>query len=64
MTLRVLNTLSGEREEFEPADPGDVLLYYCGLTVSDHAHLGHARTWVHVDTIHRWLEYLRSEERL
>jgi len=58
MTLRVLNTLSGEREEFEPADPDDVLLYYCGLTVSDDPHLGHARTWVHVDTIHRWLEHL------
>ena len=58
MTLRVLNTLLGEREEFRPADPDNVLLYYCGLTVSDSAHLGHARTWVHVDTIHRWLEYL------
>ena len=31
----MLNTLSGEREEFEPADPDNVLLYYCGLTVSD-----------------------------
>ena len=58
MTLRLSNTLSGEREEFEPADPDDVLLYYCGLTVSDFAHLGHARTWVHVDVIHRWLEQL------
>ena len=58
MTLRVSNTLSGEREEFEPADPDNVLLYYCGLTVSDDAHLGHARTWVHVDVIHRWLERL------
>ncbi|WP_299237270.1 cysteine--tRNA ligase [Natronomonas sp.] len=58
MTLRVLNTLSGEREPFEPADPDDVLLYYCGLTVSDSAHLGHARTWTHVDVIHRWLEHL------
>ncbi|MFB6116970.1 cysteine--tRNA ligase [Halosegnis sp.] len=58
MTLRVLNTLSGEKEPFEPQDPDDVLLYYCGLTVSDFAHLGHARTWVHVDTIHRWLEQL------
>jgi len=56
MTLRVLNTLSGELEPFEPADPERVLLYYCGLTVSDFAHLGHARTWVHVDVIHRWLE--------
>ena len=58
MTLRLSNTLSGEREAFEPADPDDVLLYYCGLTVSDAAHLGHARTWVHVDVIHRWLEHL------
>ena len=58
MTLRLLNTLSGEREAFEPADPDNVLLYYCGLTVSDAAHLGHARTWVHVDVIHRWLEHL------
>ena len=58
MTLRVSNTLSGETEPFEPADPDDVLLYYCGLTVSDFAHLGHARTWVHVDVIHRWLEQL------
>jgi cysteinyl-tRNA synthetase len=58
MTLRLSNTLSGEREEFEPADPDDVLLYYCGLTVSDRAHLGHARSWVHVDVIHRWLEHL------
>ncbi|QLD88129.1 cysteine--tRNA ligase [Natronomonas salina] len=58
MSLRVTNTLTGERELFEPADPDDVLLYYCGLTVSDDAHLGHARTWVHVDVIHRWLEHL------
>ena len=58
MTLRLSNTLSGEREVFEPADPDDVLLYYCGLTVSDFAHLGHARTWVHVDVIHRWLDHL------
>ena len=58
MTLRVTNTLSGEQEPFEPRDPDDVLLYYCGLTVSDRAHLGHARTWVHVDVMHRWLDSL------
>ncbi len=58
MTLRVRNSLTGEREAFEPGDPDDVLLYYCGLTTSDPAHLGHARGWVHVDVMHRWLEYL------
>jgi len=63
MTLRVTNTLSGEREVFEPADPDSVLLYYCGLTTSDPAHLGHARGWVHVDVMHRWLEHLGYDVR-
>ncbi|MGA9400354.1 cysteine--tRNA ligase [Haladaptatus sp.] len=58
MTLSVTNTLTGEREPFEPGDPDSVLLYYCGLTVSDLAHLGHARGWVHTDVMHRWLEHL------
>ena len=57
MSLRVTNTRTGEREPFEPKDPDEVLLYYCGLTVSDHAHLGHARSWVHVDVMHRWLDH-------
>jgi cysteinyl-tRNA synthetase len=57
MTLRVTNTLTGEQEVFEPQDPDEVLLYYCGLTTSDPAHLGHARGWVHVDVMHRWLEH-------
>ncbi|WP_129116936.1 cysteine--tRNA ligase [Halegenticoccus tardaugens] len=56
MTLSVTNTLTGEREEFEPGGD-EVLLYVCGLTVSDDAHLGHARVWVHADVMHRWLEH-------
>ncbi len=63
MTLRVTNTLTGDTEEFEPADPDSVLLYYCGLTTSDPAHLGHARGWVHVDVMHRWLEWLGYDVR-
>ncbi|WP_136687071.1 cysteine--tRNA ligase [Halorhabdus amylolytica] len=58
MTLRVTNTLSGEKEVFEPQDPDAVTLYYCGLTTSDPPHLGHARGWVHVDVMHRWLSWL------
>ncbi len=63
MTLHVTNTLTGETEPFEPQDPENVLLYYCGLTVSDPPHLGHARSWVHVDVMHRWLEYLGYDVR-
>jgi cysteinyl-tRNA synthetase len=57
MALRVDNTLTGEREPFEPQSDDEVLLYVCGLTVSDDPHLGHARTWVHADVFHRWLAY-------
>jgi cysteinyl-tRNA synthetase len=63
MTLRVTNTLTGEREPFDPQDPDDVLLYVCGLTVSDDPHLGHARTWVHADVFHRWLAHLGYDVR-
>ena len=57
MTLSVSNTLTGERERFEPRNDDEVLLYVCGLTVSDEAHLGHARLWLHADVMHRWLEF-------
>ncbi|MFC7210158.1 cysteine--tRNA ligase [Natronoarchaeum sp. GCM10025321] len=63
MTLQVTNSLTGETEPFEPQDPDSVLLYYCGLTVSDLPHLGHARAWAHVDVMHRWLEYLGYDVR-
>jgi cysteinyl-tRNA synthetase len=62
MTLSVTNTLTGDREEFEPAGE-DVLLYVCGLTVSDDAHLGHARVWTHADVMHRWLAHRGYEVR-
>ncbi len=63
MTLQLTNSLSGEREAFEPRDPDTVLLYYCGLTVYDPAHLGHGRGWVHVDVMRRWLEWLGYDVR-
>ncbi|PSQ43522.1 cysteine--tRNA ligase [Halobacteriales archaeon SW_7_68_16] len=56
MTLRLANTLTGETEPFT-VDGDSVLLYYCGLTVSDPPHLGHARSWVTTDVLHRWLDH-------
>ncbi|WP_435062757.1 cysteine--tRNA ligase [Halobaculum sp. EA56] len=63
MGLSVTNTLTGEREAFEPASDDEVLLYVCGLTVSDDAHLGHARLWFHADILHRWLDWLGYDVR-
>jgi cysteinyl-tRNA synthetase len=63
MTLYVSNTLSGEREAFEPHNPEQALVYTCGLTVSDDAHLGHARLWVQSDVMARWLSHVGYDVR-
>ena len=40
-----------------PLRPGRVGLYVCGLTVYDHAHIGHARTFTSFEVVRRWLEH-------
>jgi cysteinyl-tRNA synthetase len=56
--LRVYNTLSRRKEEFEPLNPPRVGMYVCGPTVYDHAHIGHARANVVFDVIVRYLRWL------
>ncbi len=62
LQLYLEDTMSGEKEAFEPLSQ-PVLLYVCGLTVSDDPHLGHARTWISFDVLHRYLEHLGHEVR-
>jgi len=57
MELYLHNTLTKERELFEPKDPNRVTFYTCGVTVYDSCHLGHARAYVVFDTIRRSLEH-------
>ncbi|MFN2432790.1 MAG: cysteine--tRNA ligase [Gemmatimonadota bacterium] len=58
MALHLLNTLSGEKELFEPLDPPRVRMYTCGPTVHDRAHVGNFRTFLFEDVLRRYLEYL------
>ena len=58
MTLRVYNTLTRQKEDFVPLVEGRVHMYVCGPTVYDHAHLGHAKTYVAFDVIARYLRYI------
>ena len=53
----ITNSSTGKKEEFKSINPTSVSMYFCGLTVSDMPHLGHARAWVHVDIMRRWLEH-------
>ena len=55
--FRLYNTLHRQVEDFEPLEAGHVGLYVCGMTVYDHAHIGHARAMVVFDTFVRYLRH-------
>ncbi len=57
MSLRIFNVLGREKQEFVPLHEGRVNVYICGPTVYDHAHLGHARSYVSFDVVLRYLRY-------
>lgn len=57
MALRIFNVLGREKQDFKPIEEGRVSMYVCGPTVYDHAHLGHAKTYVSFDVILRYLRY-------
>jgi cysteinyl-tRNA synthetase len=57
MTLRVYNTLTRQKEDFETLVPGQVRMYLCGPTVYKPAHIGHMVGPVIFDTVKRYLAY-------
>ena len=54
--LKITNTLSGELEEFAPADGKTVRLYACGPTVHNYAHIGNFRYFVFADILRRHIK--------
>ncbi len=56
-SIRIYNTLSRQKEPFEPVEPGKVGIYLCGPTVYKEAHIGHMVGPVIFDTIKRFLTY-------
>jgi cysteinyl-tRNA synthetase len=55
--LRVYNTLSHKKEEFQTLEPNVVKMYVCGPTVYSDAHIGHAMSAIVFDVARRYLEY-------
>ncbi|MFA5024439.1 MAG: cysteine--tRNA ligase [Patescibacteria group bacterium] len=55
--LFLYNTLTRQKEEFKPIEPGQVGLYTCGLTVYNFAHIGNLRTYLFEDFLKRVLKY-------
>ncbi len=55
--LKVTNTLTGEKETFQPLNPPQVKMYVCGPTVYGDIHIGNARKEVNFDVIRKYLVY-------
>ena len=61
--MKLYNTLTGEAEEFIPADGKCVKMYVCGVTPYSATHVGHALSYVVFDVLRRYLEYLGFQVR-
>ncbi len=57
MALQIYNVLGREKKTFSPINEGKINMYVCGPTVYDHAHIGHAKTYVAFDVVVRYLRY-------
>lgn len=61
--LKIFNTLSKNKELFEPINTPNVGLYVCGPTVYGDPHLGHARPAITFDILFRYLQHLGYKVR-
>ncbi|TGB00935.1 cysteine--tRNA ligase [Halobacillus salinus] len=57
MAIRLYNTLTRQKESFQPIDEGKVKMYVCGPTVYNYIHIGNARPAIVFDTVRRYFEY-------
>ena len=61
--LKVYNTLTQQKEEFKPLQPGKVGMYVCGVTPYNYPHIGNARPFVTWDVIKRYFRKCGYEVR-
>jgi cysteinyl-tRNA synthetase len=61
MALFIYNTLTRQKEKFEPIHEGLVGMYVCGPTVYSDSHIGHGKSYVSFDVIVRYLRYLGNK---
>lgn len=57
--LKIYNSLSGQKEKFEPIQSNFVGMYVCGPTLYSEPHMGNMRTFINFDMIYRYLLKLK-----
>jgi cysteinyl-tRNA synthetase len=55
MTIRLHDTLSGEKRDLDPLEPGHIGIYSCGPTVYGPVHIGNFRSSLYADVLVRHL---------
>lgn len=61
--LKIYNSLSRQKELFQPLSPPHVGLYVCGPTVYNYVHLGNLRTFLTFDILFRYLTHIGYKVR-
>lgn len=61
--LKIYNSLTKSKEDFNPITEGYVGMYVCGPTVYSNAHLGNVRTFMFFDVVYRYLLHLGYKVR-
>lgn len=62
-SLKIYNSMTGEKELFTPITEGNVGMYVCGPTVYSNVHLGNCRTFISFDLVFRYLKHLGYKVR-
>jgi cysteinyl-tRNA synthetase len=55
--LKIYNTLTRSKEDFDPIHGNRVNMFVCGLSPYEYSHLGHAKTYVNYDVMARYLRF-------
>ncbi len=55
--MKIFNTLTRQKQEFEPIKEGKVGIYACGPTVYNFIHIGNARPLCVFDVLRRYMEW-------
>ncbi|MBA3910454.1 MAG: cysteine--tRNA ligase [Rhodobacter sp.] len=64
MKIRLTNSKTRRKEDFQPIDPSNVRMYVCGPTVYDRAHLGNARPVIVFDVLYRLLRHVYGPDHV
>ncbi|MDT0646155.1 cysteine--tRNA ligase [Zunongwangia sp. F260] len=62
-SLKIYNSMTGEKEKFTPINEGNIGMYVCGPTVYSNVHLGNCRTFISFDLVFRYLKHLGYKVR-